>query len=127
MSGWDNLSAKPVKKERRSRKPGGKNIEEPKPVETPTFNNIDFVPIEDSPVTDQLKIGIYGEPGSGKSHFCATMPEPIFVIDTENEDGSRSRYRWKGDVLAGLVEYVNLVKALPSFKEEKRYGKRGNK
>ena len=50
-----------------------------------------------------------------------------FVIDTENEDGSRSRYRWKGDVLSGLVEYVNLVKALPSFKEGTRYGKRGNK
>ena len=43
-----------------------------------------------------------------------------FVIDEGNEDGSRSRYRWKGDVLAGLVEYVKLVKTLPSFKEGKR-------
>jgi hypothetical protein len=30
-----------------------------------------------------LKILIYGLPGSGKTHFCLTAPDPIVFIDTE--------------------------------------------
>ncbi len=31
-----------------------------------------------------LKIGIYGDFATGKTHFALTCPEPIFIIDTEN-------------------------------------------
>ena len=30
-----------------------------------------------------LKIGIYGDFATGKTHFALTAPEPIFIIDTE--------------------------------------------
>jgi hypothetical protein len=30
-----------------------------------------------------LKIGMWGAPGTGKTHFGLTMPEPIYVISTE--------------------------------------------
>ncbi len=30
-----------------------------------------------------LKIGIYGKPGTGKTHFSFTAPGPIYTIDTE--------------------------------------------
>jgi len=30
-----------------------------------------------------LKVGIYGLPNSGKTHFAMTAPRPIFMIDTE--------------------------------------------
>jgi len=31
-----------------------------------------------------LKIGIYGDFATGKTHFALTCPEPIYIIDTEN-------------------------------------------
>ncbi len=30
-----------------------------------------------------LKVGIYGDFATGKTHFALTAPEPIFIIDTE--------------------------------------------
>jgi len=30
-----------------------------------------------------LRVGIWGEPESGKTYFCCTAPEPVFIIDTE--------------------------------------------
>ena len=47
--------------------------------------NVDefFKPSTELPPVEGLKVGVYGLPGSGKSHFALTAPKPIFVIDTE--------------------------------------------
>lgn len=39
-----------------------------------------------------LKIGVWGAPGTGKTHFSLTFPEPIYVIDTEY---GTSKVIWK--------------------------------
>ena len=38
---------------------------------------------ENKPSKKYLKLGIYGKPGSGKTRFGFTAPEPIYFIDTE--------------------------------------------
>ena len=35
-----------------------------------------------------------------------------FVIDIDNSDKSLYRYLWKGDILIGLVKYIELVSCL---------------
>lgn len=82
MSGWENVGNKKQAKSRRRSKELKTTEEETQE----TFQSIDdaFTAIQDMEVTDYLKVGIYGEPGAGKSHFAATFPEPIYVIDTEN-------------------------------------------
>lgn len=91
MSGWETIGkdGKKPKKERRSK--AIKTVEEKKTIEVEAkakhkFDSLAdaFTAIQDMEVTDYLKVGVYGEPGSGKSHFAATFPEPIYVIDTEN-------------------------------------------
>lgn len=42
-----------------------------------------FISIEKISEKRGLKILIYGLSGKGKTHFCLTAPEPLYVIDTE--------------------------------------------
>ena len=35
-----------------------------------------------------------------------------FVIDIDDSDKSLYRYKWKGDILVGLVKYIELVSCL---------------
>lgn len=35
------------------------------------------------PAVQGLKVGVYGLPNTGKTHFALTAPKPMFVIDTE--------------------------------------------
>ena len=42
-----------------------------------------FVSIQEQPAPKALKIGIWGSQGTLKTSFCMTMPEPVFVMDTE--------------------------------------------
>lgn len=85
MSGWEKVGTKKTTKSRRRLK----EVKAEGKVATPEkeqFATMDeaFTAIQDMEVTDYLKVGIYGEPGAGKSHFAASFPEPVFVIDTEN-------------------------------------------
>ena len=80
MSGWDSVAETPKKIERTRGKKKMPKESEAKPSVVDDF----FTPIEDCEVSDALKVAVYGDPGSGKSHFAASFPEPIFVIDTEN-------------------------------------------
>ena len=85
MSGWEKVGTKKTtKSRRRSKEVRAEGKDETAPKEQ--FASIDdaFTAIQDMEVTDYLKVGIYGEPGAGKSHFAASFPEPVYVIDTEN-------------------------------------------
>ncbi len=42
-----------------------------------------FKPAIEIPATKCLRMGIYGLPKSGKTHFCLTAKRPIYIIDTE--------------------------------------------
>ena len=84
MSGWDSVASnepKKVQRNRRKSKKTGGEIKEEKPKSTADDF---FSPISECEVSDKLKVAVYGDPGSGKSHFAASFPEPVFVIDTEN-------------------------------------------
>ncbi len=61
-----------------------KEVKKPNP-------KIFFVPSKELRIHG-LKIGIWGPPGSGKTHFSLTFPEPIYVIDTEY---GTSKVIWK--------------------------------
>ena len=39
--------------------------------------------LQDAEGKRKINVGIFGKSGCGKTHFCLTAPEPIFVIDTE--------------------------------------------
>lgn len=45
---------------------------------------IEFKPLKEAGEKRGLKIGIYGDFATGKTHFGLTCPEPIFILDTEN-------------------------------------------
>jgi len=55
--------------------------EEPKKEEEST--PIEFKSLSNAEQKRGLKIGIYGDFSTGKTHFCLTAPEPIFILDTE--------------------------------------------
>jgi len=55
----------------------GKSVREEEKIQT------DFIPLNQLKKKRGLKIGIFGDYSTGKTHFALTAPEPIFVIDTE--------------------------------------------
>ena len=84
---------------------------------------IEFKPLAEAQGKRGLKIGLYGDYATGKSHFALTAPEPIYIIDTEmgvsplahmfkgkdikiidvaEEDGSKSY-----DKFVGAIEYIS--------------------
>lgn len=63
MAGWDeSTTAKPEV--------------EPK-------QEIEFKTLSEAEDKRGLKIGLYGNFATGKTHFCLTTPEPVFILDTE--------------------------------------------
>ncbi len=46
-------------------------------------SKIEFKSLSEAESKRGLKIGLYGDFGTGKTHFALTAPEPIFIIDTE--------------------------------------------
>ncbi len=66
--GWDNLKDKSIVKEKKE-----------KVVET----EINFKSLSEAEQKRGLKIGIYGDFATGKTHFALTAPAPIYIIDTE--------------------------------------------
>lgn len=45
---------------------------------------IEFKPLAEAEQKRGLKVGVYGDFATGKTHFGLTFPEPIYIIDTEN-------------------------------------------
>ena len=44
---------------------------------------LEFKPLKAAEESRGLKVGIYGDYATGKTHFALTAPEPVFIIDTE--------------------------------------------
>ncbi|MEK0348007.1 MAG: hypothetical protein QQN44_06725, partial [Nitrosopumilus sp.] len=44
---------------------------------------IQFTTLSEAKAKRGLKIGIYGDYATGKTHFALTATEPIYIIDTE--------------------------------------------
>ena len=44
---------------------------------------LEFKPLKVAEEKRGLKVGIYGDYATGKTHFALTAPEPVFIIDTE--------------------------------------------
>jgi len=66
-----------ISEENKKRIEEAKEMTEQKPVE------IEFKSLLEAEKKRGLKIGIYGDFATGKTHFALTAPEPIFIIDTE--------------------------------------------
>ncbi len=46
-------------------------------------SKVEFTSLAEAEEKRGLKIGLYGDFGTGKTHFALTAPEPIYIIDTE--------------------------------------------
>ena len=99
-----------------------KEQEEKKPqIEFKNFNEADK--------NRGFKIGIYGGFATGKTHFCLTCPEPIFIIDTEM-GASPLAHQFKGKDIKildiceadGVLSYEKYVEAVKFLGEQKNIG-----
>tara|TARA_Y100000593_G_C4176266_1_gene269621 strand:- start:190 stop:546 length:357 start_codon:yes stop_codon:yes gene_type:complete len=41
-----------------------------------------------------------------------------FLIDTDEDDNSIRRYGWKGDILSGIAQYINMVRYMKKVEKE---------
>ena len=60
------------------------NLENVKEQKEEVKSSIQFKNLSEVEEKRGLKIGIYGDFATGKTHFALTCPEPIYIIDTEN-------------------------------------------
>lgn len=99
------------------------NVKEQEAVE----KEIKFTSLNDAQKKRGLKIGIYGDYATGKTHFGLTAPEPIFIIDTElGSSPLASQFKGKDirvlDVAEkdGTQSYQKIIDAVEYiFKQEK--------
>lgn len=59
-----------------------------------------------------LKALVYGEPGSGKTCFAASLPGPVLYFDFDNKVSSAARYYVNNKSLLNNIEVVNLSSIL---------------
>jgi len=57
------------------------NVVEKEPVKMEP--KVYFTPAKEIRIKHGIKVGIAGEPETGKSYFAMTFPEPVYIIDTE--------------------------------------------
>ena len=60
-----------------------KKMEEAKRMTDTDIGEVKFKTLQEAEKKRGLKIGIYGDFATGKTHFSLTASEPIFIIDTE--------------------------------------------
>ncbi len=90
---------------------------------------IEFKPLAEVDQKRGLKIGIYGDFATGKTHFALTAPEPIFIIDTEL-GASPLAFLFKGkdikilDVCEkdGSISFQKYVQAVEFLSQQEKIG-----
>ena len=96
--------------------------------EEPT-KEIEFKSLDDAKDKRGLKIGLYGDFGTGKTHFALTAPEPIFILDTEM-GVTPLAHTFKGkdvrilDVAEkdGTASYQKIVEAVEYISKQEKVG-----
>ena len=99
-----------------------KEKEEPK-------KEIEFKSLGDAEEKRGLKIGLYGDYATGKTHFCLTAPEPIYIIDTEMGSAPLA-HAFKGkdirvlDVAEkdGTTSYQKVLEAVEFISKQEKVG-----
>ena len=92
-------------------------------------DKVQFKPLSEAEKKRGLKIGIYGDFATGKTHFALTAPEPIFIIDTEL-GASPLAYQFKGkdikvlDVAErdGSKSYEKVLEAVDFISKQGKVG-----
>ncbi|MHA1868701.1 MAG: AAA family ATPase [Candidatus Heimdallarchaeaceae archaeon] len=90
---------------------------------------IQFISLDKAEKKRGIKVGIYGDFATGKTHFALTAPEPIFIIDTEMGAPPLS-HSFKGkdikilDVAEkdGSKSYEKIIKAVDFIEQQDRIG-----
>lgn len=104
-------------------------MEEIKEDEKTGKDKIEFKSLSEAEKKRGLKIGIYGDFATGKTHFALTAPEPIFIIDTEL-GASPLAYQFKDkdikilDVAEkdGSKSYDKVLKAVDFISKQEKVG-----
>lgn len=97
--------------------------------QTEPKTKLEFKPLKAAEESRGLKIGIYGDYGTGKTHFALTAPEPIFIIDTEMGsaplahlfDGKDIKVLDVAEVDA-TASYEKIVEAIDLIAEQENVG-----
>ena len=103
------------------------NVKEQEPKEVKI--ELQFKALKDANEKRGLKIGLYGDFATGKTHFCLTAPEPIFILDTEMGSAPLA-YNFPGkdirvlDVAEkdGTASYQKIVEAVEFISKEEKVG-----
>ena len=106
-----------------------KKIKEAKEMTDTDIGEIEFKPLQEVEKKRGLKIGIYGDFATGKTHFALTSPEPIFIIDTEL-GASPLAYQFKDkdikilDVAErdGNKSFLKVMKAIEFIEKQENVG-----
>jgi len=80
MAGWENLK----KEKKEATVEQKKKVEPVTRLDIPEMTENPFRSINEIERKRGIKLGIYGDYGTGKTHFALTAKEPVFVIDTEH-------------------------------------------
>ncbi len=90
---------------------------------------IQFTTLSEAKAKRGLKIGIYGNFGTGKTHFALTAPEPIFIIDTEMGAAPLAHVFEGKDVRIldvaeedGTKSYQKIVEAVEYISKQEKIG-----
>jgi len=90
---------------------------------------IEFRTLKEAEKSRGLKIGIYGNFATGKTHFALTAPEPIFILDSEL-GASPLAHQFKGkdikvlDIMEddGVISYEKYVEAINYIVQQDNVG-----
>ena len=90
---------------------------------------IEFKKLGDAQDKRGLKIGLYGDFATGKTHFCLTAPEPIYIIDTEMGSAPLAHLFPDKDIRVldvaerdGTKSYQKIIEAVEFISKQEKVG-----
>lgn len=112
MGDWNDLAEQATE---------AKEQEEEKPLE--------FKSLSEAEEKRGLKIGMYGDYATGKTHFALTAPEPVYIIDTEMGSAPLAHLFKGKDVRVldvaekdGTKSYEKIIAAIDHISQQENVG-----